>query len=741
MQMDFTLFEALTLGITAQMSGRFDDAKKYYQSILLVHPENVDANFNLAEIFYSEYNLVDSLEYYKRAVASGKNALYARTLISRQIDLKLFKEAQVYFEQTYQLLDASTVPEFERAIQAGLQGSQNRILTRLSEEKAIKLARDCAKRKDYFNASQIYREILYDMPTCSKAKWDIKKLFKQKIKVDIEEPINSERIRIKSLYDQKKYTVVLEQSCRLLLDFPRSEFLFNICGSANAELGRFDAACGWYDQLKSFSSDYRVRSNLGFSLMRRGFLDSAIKEFEHALNDNPSDVYSLGNIGLCHCDLEQFETASNYIEKALAIEPDNFECLINRGTIYYRKNQSNEAIETFEAAARINPNSARPYVNLGVVHSHLGDSMNAKMNFRRALEINPEDMHAVTFLTGVTKYNSLADNHILKLKELLNRKDISQDARCNLHFCLGKVHDDLKDYETAYQHYYEANSLRKTLLNYTFKHDEKLFNRLRSTQKAFHNHTIISKSSDKGPKPIFIVGMPRSGTTLLEQMISNHSMVEAAGELKKVQELGRLMLLDPKNISKHTMLKFSNEYVHALQAYAKGKPFVTDKMPQNFLYIPMILSAMPFAKIIHIQRDPGATCWSAYTQNFVDKIGYSTDLDAAAKYYQSYREMMALWNSIYPESILNIKYEDLIGSAKETTTQTLQYLGLPWEEDCLFPERNTGLVKTASAQQVRKSIYTGSSQKWHAYKSFIGNTFDCLYEPSESACANNFAAE
>jgi hypothetical protein len=219
--------------------------------------------------------------------------------------------------------------------------------------------------------------------------------------------------------------------------------------------------------------------------------------------------------------------------------------------------------------------------------------------------------------------------------------------------------------------------------------------------------------------------MPRSGSTLVEQIISSHSLVNGAGELIYLRKHGSKLAYGTQTAVNKNISIFREKYLFDLAKRASGEHYVTDKTPDNFLFIPLICAAFPDAKIIHVKRDPKATCWSNFKHYFAShKLGYSYHLKDLVQYYLLYNDLMFLWQSQYVGKIYNLDYEKLIQEQENETRNLIEYLELSWEEACLFPEKNKRSVRTASQQQVRKKVYKGSSASWKKYRPFLNGAFD-----------------
>jgi hypothetical protein len=325
--------------------------------------------------------------------------------------------------------------------------------------------------------------------------------------------------------------------------------------------------------------------------------------------------------------------------------------------------------------------------------------------------LKPDYAEAHRHLTLMKKFNA-QDEQYAKMLELYLDKNISEEQRCHINFGLAKASEDLGDYEQAYTYYGEGNVLRKKLLNYDINQDVELFKQLKSSYPKIEKNSPEPCSLANKLTPIFIVGMPRSGATLVEQIISSHSQVTGAGELNFAAQFGAAIATDFTEENNQSLLDFRHNYLNKLQNVSNGNLIVTDKMPQNFRYIELLAAVFPGAKIIHVKRNPAAVCWANYKQYFVSKsIGYSYAIDDVISYHKLYENLMEFWTNTLSNRIYNFDYELLTVNQESETRQLIDYLELDWDEKCLSPQNNTRSVATASNLQIRKKVYRGSSEQ------------------------------
>jgi len=412
--------------------------------------------------------------------------------------------------------------------------------------------------------------------------------------------------------------------------------------------------------------------------------------------------------------------------KALSIKPDFAEVQSNIGAVWQSRDQPKQAIKAYKRAISIKPDYGPAYYNLGLVFQERGKIEEAVEAYNKAILIKPDYDEVHRTLSTIKKY-TVNDPHFIQVKKLYNGQGHSEEIRCNLNFALAKMYEDIGEINMAFDHLMKGNSLRKKLLNYSIDQDKIFFAQLKKSQPAIFENSLERERCFKGPRPIFILGMPRSGTTLVEQIISSHSQVTGAGELNQVKRHSLALAIGETTLSKENISEFREKYLLKLNKLSKGNQFVTDKMPQNFRFIPLICAALPEAKIIHVQRNAAATCWSNYKQYFSKKgLGYSYNLRDVVAYYYLYIGLMKFWQSNYGKKIYNLNYEKLTTDQENETRKLIDYLDLNWEETCLSPQKNKRSVRTASQQQVRQKIYKGSSEAWRKYEPHLNGVFDGL---------------
>jgi tetratricopeptide (TPR) repeat protein len=542
---------------------------------------------------------------------------------------------------------------------------------------------------------------------------------------------------------------------------------YNNLGSSLRKLNRHNEALDSYNRAITINPNYaEAYSNRSNVLIDLGEYQQAIASCKQAIAIQPNHAQAFFSKGLALQKLEKFIESIQSYQHAIKIRPDYADAYNNLGFVMHKLELIDEAIQNYKYAIKIKPECADAYYNLGTILRELGAQKESEENFNLAIRFNPDNLDAYNnlgillqesgrFDEARQKYKHViqiqpkyADAHynysiITKYKENSNTlellKDVYADKNTDSHsymlmsFALAKAYDDIGEYSNSYSCLVKGNLLRKNELNYNINNDKELINKIKNIFNNLDLELNTISNKDLPIKPIFIVGMPRSGTSLVEQIIASHSEVYGAGELTALNKIILSILPDfdnnvqNKNVS-HTKQfnTLRDEYIKTLGSLNASELIITDKMPLNFLYIGFILCAFPEAKIIFINRDPRATCWSNYKQHFSTGNGFSYDFDDLAEFYKMGEELMSLWNRLFPNMIYNLHYENLIKNQYNETRDLLKFCDLQWEDHCLDFHTTKRLVKTASVSQVRKKIYTSSCEAWKNYRKDLQPLLDAL---------------
>jgi tetratricopeptide (TPR) repeat protein len=477
---------------------------------------------------------------------------------------------------------------------------------------------------------------------------------------------------------------------------------------------------------KRFSGHLVAWKVLGAILLRLENYREAAEASQKAVDLSPKDFESLHNLGTAQAAVGNFDEAEKCYRAVIALQPSFSPTHNNLGITLKTLGRFHEAEAAYREAIALDSTCASAHSNLGNTLAALGDVEGAMSSLEEALRLRPHFAEAHRYLAAIKHFEE-KDEQYAMMSALHQRPETSPDQRCHLSFGLAKASEDLGLFENAFRYYSEGNSFRKQSLKYNISEDRDLFAHL----KLAHPEVMKARTEvvSEGPEivPVFVIGMPRSGTTLVEQIISSHSEVIAAGELTHVANLGRSIATGDVQVTPELIKDFRDKYLKEIRKINKGAAFVVDTGPQNFLYLGLIHAAFPEAKLVHVQRNAAAVCWANFKNYFPStSFGYCYALDDVAAYYSLYEGLMAYWKDALPDIIFEVDYELLTVRQKTQTCDLIRYLGLDWEESCLRPEENERPVATASNLQIREKVHAGSSLKWRNFAPYIGDAFDAL---------------
>jgi len=423
-----------------------------------------------------------------------------------------------------------------------------------------------------------------------------------------------------------------------------------------------------------------------------------------------------------HTQGKKAEAAGIY-QEILKKQPSNPHALHYLGLIASENQQLDVARSYLEKSIKLQPNHPAFHHNIAGFYSRMGDIDLAISHFSKAIELKPDYAEAYQGLTECTKISCDSDIYE-RLSKQLERNDLSAVEKNYLHFAAGKIHADSGNYDEAFYHYSSGNEHKNATFDvhaYQAQIDQlkKVFSKqfCRNRKEwGLYTHT-----------PVFILGMPRSGTTLLEQILASHSRVFGAGELNDISQIVRMLetkLNKPYPLFMPDMtysdaIGFGTEYVQRLAQLSDKSAYVINKHPLNFKYIGLILQMFPNAKIIHSQRDPVDTCLSCFFQNFSKGQEYSFNLENLGHFYNGYQELMTHWQTCFKDKIVNLQYETLVADPEPSIRQLLEFCGLDWEPSCLAHHDTPRPVATASKYQVRQPVYASSVQRWKRYENHL----------------------
>ena len=515
--------------------------------------------------------------------------------------------------------------------------------------------------------------------------------------------IKSRVFKIQKLISINKFSQAILECEKLIKKFPENSYFYNLCGLALQ------------------SSDQTLKS---------------IKYFEKALFFEPNNFAAMNNLANSYKRLFEYKKAEDLYIEIIKKDPTNIKALNNYANLKKEFNKYHDAINLLLKALDINTNDINILSNIAACFKSMGDMDKAKDYSQKVLDLDPNNTHIHKFISDMLDYRKDA-SHLETMKKLLNNnnfKNFASKEKADLYFALGKAYEDIGDFKNSYHVLSQANLNMREDKNYNFSHVEKLFDNI---FKLFNNldEKIVEKKKSK-KNIIFICGMPRSGTTLVEQIIASHSKVAGAGELQYLDKsINEIFLEDVKFNEQKILEELSSEkntildrYFELLNLHNFDSDIITDKAPQNFIWIGFIKFFFPNSKIIHCSRNPKDNCLSLFKNQFTSNtMSWTYDQTLIAKYYNLYLKIMNFWKSKFNDFIFDANYENIVTSPEPEVKKILSFCDLNWEPECLnFYQNKKTPVQTVSVSQASKPIYKSSVNSSHGFSQYLTEMFKIL---------------
>jgi len=495
-----------------------------------------------------------------------------------------------------------------------------------------------------------------------------------------------------SLIKSKKISEAKELNKILISEYPKNSFLYN---------------------------------TLGIMLSGEKNFKEAILCYKKGLKINPNFAPIYDNLGNLHRFNKNYKEAENCFKKSIMLESKNPHARNNLGNIYSDINKNEDAIKSYIEAISVNPDFVPAHFNLGLMYKKIGDSKNSIKHLNIAIKLEPLFLKAHRALSDIINYKKNND-HFKVLKKIYDETKLKKLYNVDLLFALGKAHEDIKNFDKAFSFYHEGNKTHRKSINFSIEKEKKEINDIKKAlNKSSFSNNLQNINQDNAP--IFIVGMPRSGTTLVEQILSNHPDVFGGDELNYIPELVEKYLKNDLNLLNNDteiLKQISNEYIGKLKKLSSNSKRITDKLPLNFKWIGLIKIILPNSKIIHCTRNSRDICLSIFKNFFTSsKMNFAYDIDEICAYHNLYSDIMKYWQSLLPNFIYDINYEELVKKPKDQIKNLLKKCNLDWNDNCLKFYENKRAVQTRSDTQVRKKIYKTSINLWRNYKINLESKF------------------
>lgn len=541
-----------------------------------------------------------------------------------------------------------------------------------------------------------------------------------------EKILNFDRDKIFKFFKDKKFAKLSKISKSILKRFENDKEIYKILIFSEINLKNLDKALIISKKLIILVNDAETNYIQGNILKLQNEFEKAITFYKKAIAFKKDFFEAYNNLASSQKKIGLIDDAFQNYKKSIKINENNLEAHFNLGNLLYDEKKFDEAFECYKRVTEINENFSRSYFLIAQIQSVQGKFEDAKVNFLKAIEKDKFLSEAYVHYVNTRKIKK--DDSIIKtLEQLVEREDLDNKSVQDFSYALSKIYFDIDKIDQGFQLLKKSKSVYLKSNNFSIE-DEK--NHFKKVKEYFLNNDVpkLNIKDNFEKYPIFILGMPRSGTSLIEQIISTHSKVHGAGELTVLPKIMHRSDWSINSDPQEFLNLIRAEYLSKISKINTNCEFIIDKMPFNFFYVGFILKSIPEAKIIHMLRNPMAVCWSNYKANFFGNEGmdYAHKLETIAEFYIIYSDMMKFWSIHYPDCFINVDYDRFVTDFVSNSKNIIKNIGLHWEDKILKFHENNRAVETNSLLQVRSKVYQDSSQNWKKYVKYLTTIMETL---------------
>tara|TARA_B110000008_G_scaffold278220_1_gene321401 strand:- start:152 stop:1705 length:1554 start_codon:yes stop_codon:yes gene_type:complete len=500
----------------------------------------------------------------------------------------------------------------------------------------------------------------------------------------------------------------------------------------NKEFKKVVRSCKKIIQLKIENTI--VYNLYGIGLQKMGFFDKSIKAFENSIQLQKNNYIALNNLAISLKAINEIKISEKAYQNCLKIKPDYLIAILNYAKLKEEANDPNGALKLYLKALELKTEVNEIYIfsKLSDLYQSLGNFEKGKHYAREIIKTNPENIHGHVLFSKFVDYEN-DDTHLVQMEEIFNKKNLNNNEIIDLSFAIGLAYEKQKNYKKSFKFFNQGNNFKNKLIRYNSSDSVKLQQSIINIFEKIKGLNIKKNYSEE--KIIFVCGMPRSGTTLIEQIISSHSEVLATGENNYLSSFVKKKYLYNFTLSEEKILKdihlkeniFQDFVLNSLKNHNFNSKIFTDKSVQNFFWIGFIRYFFPNSKIIVTDRNPKDICLSIFKINFESGfMNFAYNQKDIAKFYNLYFDLMKYWKKLFPNQIYTINYENLIKNSEDEIKKLINFCDLEWDEKCLQHDKNKSMIKTASILQARKPIYNSSINLSDNYSEYLSEMFKIL---------------
>jgi tetratricopeptide (TPR) repeat protein len=705
------------LGLIASQRGRLKEAEALLRRALAANPNATGASTDLGIVLARQGRVEDAMAAYRRALALDPANVEAHNNLGAALQsLDRLDEAVAEFRTALALRPNHPALHNNLGIALNALGRTEEALA--AHEKAV------AINPRFTDAQNNLGNALVKLGRHDEA---LIRLYRAlDLTPDAAETHNALAVALLPVKAWEEALVHLRRAIELKADFAEPH---NNAGLALVGLKRYDEAIPHFRRTAELKPDLaETPNNLGNALAGLKRHDEAVTEYRRALERRPDFIEAHNNVGNSLSALKRHAEAVPHYRRALEAKPDFAEAHGNLAMALTALNRHAEAVPHYERAIALQPDLAEVHSGYGNQLMILGRLDEARREVERAIALAPGNPGFYRNIVVLKRFR--ADDPQLEAMQALARNGaaLTDEERMNLHFALGKAQADIGRHDAAFRHFLEANTLKRRQTAYN---EAATLDQLKRIAAVFTPDLMrrLQGCGDPTTLPVFIVGMPRCGSTLVEQVIASHPAVFGAGEIGDFEAAVAAVDGSPVTprlpetvaaLSGEQLRRIGADYRQRIAALAPDAQRITDKMLMNFRFVGAIHLALPQARIIHVRRDPADTCLSSFCRLFGGELSFTYDLAELGRYYRAYAELMAHWRAVLPEgAMLEVQYEDFVTDFPAQARRLIAYCGLEWDERCSAFHQTDRPVTTSSATQVRQPLFRDSMGAWRPYKELL----------------------